>query len=166
VKQEIMQRYNRHPQGWQVWLGKDARGFLDVFIFHGNEFWQIKEFQVNPYRVVGYGGSIATDQPLPLHSSRYQFGLRPIDESRMKELARCIDDPRSMADLISKLLRIRPVPTEEAMSSPVILQGPVMQLSRGLDTISESQKELDRKLGYQLQKLVMRKYRHTLTPYI
>ena len=87
-------------------------------------------------------------------------------DSRMKELAGSIDDPKTVVDIMSKLLKTKPVPTDEAMRSQAILQGPIMQSSRQVDLISESQKELDRRLGRQLERLVMRRYRHTLTPYI
>jgi len=50
-----MRRYDESPEGWQVWVGKDRKGFLDLLISHGSELWQVKEFQLNPYKVVGYG---------------------------------------------------------------------------------------------------------------
>jgi hypothetical protein len=165
VKREVMRRYDESPEGWQVWVGKDGKGFLDLLISHGSELWQVKEFQVNPYKVVGYGASEVTNRPLLPHTSPYQFGLRPLTESRMKELAESIDDPKTVVDIMSKLLKAKPVPTDEAMRSQAILQGPIMQSSRQLDLISESQTHLDRRLGHQLERLVMRRYRHTLTPY-
>jgi len=166
VKREVMRRYDESPEGWQVWVGKDRKGFLDLLISHGSELWQIKEFEVNPYKVVGYGASTLAGQRLAPHGSPYQFGLRPLAESRMKELAESIDDPKTVVDIMSKLLRTKPVSTDEAMRSQAILQGPIMQSSGQLDLVSESQKQLDRRLGHQLERLVMRRYRHTLTPYI
>jgi hypothetical protein len=165
VKREVMRRYDESPEGWQVWVGKDRKGFLDLLISHGSELWQIKEFQVNPYKVVGYGVSATANRPLLPHTSPYQFGLRPLTESRMKELAGSIDDPKTVVDIMSKLLKAKPVPTDEAVRSQAILQGPIMQSSRRLDFMSESQTQLDRRLGHQLERLMMRKYRHTLTPY-
>lgn len=84
----------------------------------------------------------------------------------MKELAGSMDDPRTVVDIMSELLRTKPVSTDEAMRSQAILQGPIMQSSRKVDLISESQTQLDRRLNDQLERLVMRRYRHTLTPYI
>jgi len=141
-------------------------GFLDLVISEGSELWQIKEFQVNPYKVVGYGASAVATRPSLRHTSPYEFGLRPLAESGMKELAGSIDDPKTVIDIMLKLLRTKPVPTDEAMRSQAILQGPITQSSGQLDLISEGQKDLDRRLGYQLEKLVARKYRHTLTPYV
>ena len=161
-----MRRYDESPEGWQVRVGKDRKGFLDLLISHGAELWQIKEFQVNPYKVVGYGASTLAAQPSPAHTSPYQFGLRPLTESRMKELAGSIDDPKTVVDIMSELLKTKPVPTDEAVRSQAILQGPIMHASRQLGLTSESQTQLDRRLGDQLERLVMRGYRHTLTPYI
>jgi len=161
-----MRRYDESPEGWQARVGKDRKGFLDLLISHGSELWQVKEFQVNPYKVVGYGANAVTNRPFLPSRSPCQFGLRPLTESRMKELAGSIDDPETVVDIMSKLLRAKPVPTDEAMRSQAILQGPMMQSSGQLDLISESQKELDRMLRHELQKLVVRKYRHTVAPYV
>jgi hypothetical protein len=84
----------------------------------------------------------------------------------MRELAGSIDDPETVVDIVSKLLRTKPVSTAEAMRSQAILQGPIMQSSGELHPISEAQKELDRTLRRQLEKLLARKYRHALTLYI
>lgn len=156
-----MRRYDESPEGWQVRVGKDRKGWS-----HGSQLWQIKEFQVNPYKVVGYGASTLAAQPLLPDTVPYQFGFRPLTESRMKELAGSIDDPKTVADIMSELLRTKPVSTDEAMRSRAILQGPIMQSSQQVDFISESQTGLDRRLDHELERLVMRRYRHTLTPYI
>jgi len=161
-----MQRYDENPEGWQVSVGKDRKGFLDLLISHGNDSWLVKEFQVNPYKVVGYGASTLTSRCLLPDRSAHQFGLRPLTEARMRELAGSIDDPETVVDIMSKLLRTKPVSTAEAMRSQAILQGPIMQSSGELHPISEAQKELDRTLRRQLEKLLARKYRHALTPYI
>lgn len=166
VKRDVMQLYDENPEGWQVRLGRDRKGFLDLLISHGNESWQVKEFQVNPYKVVGYGASTLTSRPLLPDRSAHQFGLRPLTEARMRELATSMDDPKTVMDIMSKLLRAKPVPTDEAMRSQAVLQGPIIQSSGELHPISEAQKELDRMLRRQLEKLVARKYRHALTPYI
>jgi hypothetical protein len=77
-----------------------------------------------------------------------------------------VDDPEAVADIMSKLLRTKPVATDEAMRSQAILQGPIMQSSVRMDLISEGQKELDRRLSSKLQALIARKYRLTITPYV
>jgi hypothetical protein len=166
VKREVMRRYDESTEGWQVRIGKDRKGYLDLLISHGTELWQIKEFQVNPYKVVGYGASTLASQPLLPDTSPYQFGFRPLTESRMKELAGSMDDPRTVVDIMSELLRTKPVSTDEALRSGAILQGPIMQSPRQVNLISESQTQLDRRLSHQLDRLVMRRYRQTLTPYI
>jgi len=166
VKREIMERYDENPEGWLASLGRDRRGFLDLLISQGNESWQVKEFQVNPYEAVGYGGSAITRRPLPCDRSLHQFGLRPLTEAWMKELAASVDDPETVADIMSKILKAKPVSTVEAMRSQAILQGPIVESARNLHPISEAQKELDQNLRHQLDRLITRKYRHTLTPYI
>jgi len=37
VKREVMRRYDESPEGWQVWVGKDKKGLLDLLISHRKE---------------------------------------------------------------------------------------------------------------------------------
>jgi hypothetical protein len=84
----------------------------------------------------------------------------------MKELANVIDDPVTMSDLASRLLTQKPVTSNEAMNVPVILHGPILQSARPIETISKAHTELDEKLRKELQHIVNRDFRHTVTPYI
>jgi hypothetical protein len=123
VRREVMRGYDESPEGWQVRVGKDPKGYLDLLISHWSEVGQIKEFEVNPYKVVGYGASTLVSQPLLSDTQPYQFGLRPLTGSRLKELAGSMGDPRTLVDMVSELLRTKPVSTDEAMRSGAILQG-------------------------------------------
>lgn len=94
------------------------------------------------------------------------FGLRPIGADQMKELAGVVDDPISMSDLASRLLKQNPVSSNEAMNLPAILHGPILQSPRPIEVLSNAQTELDEKLRKQLRQIINRDFRHTLTPYI
>lgn len=161
-----MQRYDEDPRGWRVLVGKDKYGFFDVLFSHGPELWQIKEHEVNPYKFVGYGAKLRGVGRTLAGISPYSFGLRPISEANTKELAGALDDPRTIVEIMSKIMSSKPVPSREALDGSVVLQGPVVQSFRPIELVSERQRELDRKLRGELEKLVQRKYRHTLTPYI
>jgi hypothetical protein len=101
-----------------------------------------------------------------LASKEYPFGLRPVGMDMMKELASLIDDPRAMSDLASKLLSEKPVSSREAIESPAILQGPILHSSSALEALSTSHTKLDEKLRKELQRIVYKEFRHTVTPYI
>jgi hypothetical protein len=165
IRAEIARLYDEDPQGWRVLTGRDRHGFYDLLISHETEAWQLKEYQVNPYKFVGLGSKLS-DLPQKGFSEELHFGLRPIGSDQMKELANVIDDPLSMSDLASRLLKQNPVTSNEAMNVPAILHGPILQSPRPIDAISSAHSELDEKLRKQLRQIINRDFRHTVTPYI
>jgi hypothetical protein len=166
MRREIAKLYDKNPEGWRVLVGRDRSGFYDALISHGTEGWQLKEYQVNPYKFVGLGSKLPDLPPSPLTSQDHPFGLRAIGLDQMKEIASVIDDPSSMSELAAKLLSRKPVSASEAIESPAILQGPVLQSSRPLEALSSSQSKLDERLRKELQQIIRKDFRHTLTPYI
>jgi len=166
IRREIARLYDKDPQGWNVLVGKDVAGFFDVLISHGNEAWQVKEYQVNPYKFVGLGSRMPNLPSNPLTSNEHQFGLRPIGLDSIKELSSVIDEPKALSELASKLLGEKPVSSSEAMESPAILQGPIVQSNKPLDSLSTAQERLDEKLRRELRRIIHKDFRHTLTPYI
>ena len=165
MRAEIARLYDKDPQGWRVLAGKDRLGFYDLLIAHGTEAWQLKEYQVNPYKFVGLGSRLP-NLPQPAMSQEFHFGLRPIKVDQMRELANVLDDPTSMSDFASRLLTQKPVASAEAMEGPAILHGPILQSPRPIEVLSRAHTELDSQLRKQLQHIVNRNFRHTLTPYI
>ena len=166
IRREIARLYDRDPQGWSVLVGKDRSGFFDALISHGREGWQVKEYQVNPYKFVGLGSRLPSLGSHPLSAGEYPFGLRSIDLNEMKDLADIIDDPRALSDLASKLLSRKPVSSRDAVEGAAILQGPILQSAGPLEAISSAHTKLDEKLRRELQRLVRRDFSHTLTPYL
>jgi hypothetical protein len=166
IRREISRLYDKDPQGWRVLVGKDRLGFYDVLISHGTQAWQVKEYQVNPYKFVGLGSRLPSLTPDSLFSSEHPFGFRPVGFKQMKELAAVIDDPRAVSELAGKLLDKKPVSSTEALESPGVLHGPILHSSRPLEAISSSHTKLDEKLRKELQRIVNRDFRHTVAPYI
>lgn len=166
IRREIAGLYDKDPQDWRVLLGKDKFGFYDVLISHGTRAWQVKEYMVNPYKFVGLGSRLPSLSSHLLSASEYPFGLRSIDLNEMKELADIIDDPRALSELASKLLSRKPVSSHDAVEGAAILQGPVLQSTSPLETISSAHTKLDEKLRRELQRLVRRDFRHTIIPYL
>jgi hypothetical protein len=166
IRREIGRLYEKDPEGWRVLVGKDGSGFYDALISHGTEAWQVKEYQVNPYKFVGLGSKLPSLSSGPLLPEEHPFGLRAIGLDQMKEIASVIDDPAMMSEFAAKLLSRRPVSAREAVESPAILQGPILQSAKPLEALSSAHTMLDEKLRKELQNLIRRDYRHTLTPYI
>lgn len=115
---------------------------------------------------MGLGSRIPGPAPGRSITGDHPFGFRPIGIERMKELANIIEDPKAVSDIAAKLLVEKPVSFTEAMESPVVLHGPVLQSSRPIEALSSSQTKLDEKLRRELQRIVHRDYRHTITPYM
>jgi hypothetical protein len=166
IKREISRLYDKDPQGWKVLVGRDRVGFYDILFSHRTKVWQVKEYQVNPYKFVGLGAKLRNIPEPALGMSDYPFGLRPISGDLIKELTSAMDDPRTMNEIASKLLTERTVSSIEAAQSPAILQGPIFQSNRPLDSLSSAHMKLDEKLRRELRRIVNREFRHTVAPYI
>ncbi len=166
VRREILRLYDKDPQDWKVLVGRDSKGFYDLLFTHRSDAWQVKEYQVNPYKFVGLGARLRNISADRLAVGEYAFGLRPIDIDLMKELANVMDDPHQMSDVASRLLREKPITTQEAVQNPAILHGPIFESNNPLETLSAAHTKLDEKLRKQLQQIVRRDYRHTITPYL
>ncbi len=166
VKKEIMRRYNRNPQGWQVLLARDAKGYYSTIVWHGSEFWLIKEERVNPFKFVGYGVREKAEGSEAIKTiSPHPFGFRPLSEEQIGELIRGMQGEQNWAGTIDKVLSIEPVPMHK-IASPLVLHGPVVHAARQADFLSDKQKELDLKLRAELDNLINRKYRHLRAPYV
>ena len=166
IKREIIRLYDKDPQGWNVLVGRDKAGFYDILFSHGTKAWQIKEYQVNPYKFVGLGAKLRNVPEPDLPTPNYPFGLRAISPDLIKELTGAMEDMRVMDQITSRLLTERTVRSSEAVQSPAILQGPIFQSNHPLDTLSSAHSKLDEKLRKDLQRIVNREFRHTITPYI
>lgn len=166
IRREIARLYEKDPEGWRILVGRDPSGFYDALISHGTEAWQVKEYQVNPYKFVGFGSRLPNPTVGPLIPKEEPFGLRAIGLDQMKEIATMIDDPSSMSEFTAKLLSRKPVSASEAVESPAVLQGPILQSPRPLEALSSAHTKLDARLRKELRNLVNREFRHTVTPYI
>lgn len=166
VRREILRLYDKDPHEWRVLVGKDATGFYDLLVTHRSTAWQVKEYQVNPYKFVGLGARLPNVSVDSLMADEHGFGLRPIGLDQIKELARVMDDRNEMNSLTARLLREKPISTRDAVENPAVLHGPILQSTSPLEALSTEHGKLDEKLRKELQQIIRRDYRHTLTPYI
>jgi len=166
IKKEILKRYDSNPSGWRVLVGRDRRGYFDLIVSHDSDMWLIKEEQINPFHSVGFG---IRDKAVSFETieriSPYTFGLRPLSERQMTKVALALRSGESPSRLLARVLRTDPVASTE-ITSPGILQGPVIHSARGIGLISERQAELDRELRRELERLLMRKYPQTIATYV
>jgi hypothetical protein len=166
VKKKIIKLYNENPKDWHMLVGLDSKGYHDLLVVHGSEFWYIKEQTINPYHTVGFGtqGKIE-DNILPKISSNFTYGLRPLTHGQAAMLFEALQKGKNVGNILQKLLSVQPAPTSQ-LKSPMILQGPIIQATKPLSFLSEDQRKLDLELRKRLEKLLYEKYSHILTQYV
>lgn len=151
VLEEITDEYNRDPEGnWKVAAFQDEKDRYDLYVVKGKKLWQVKTEFITPYKYIGVGGNTSTEEQEQGHS----FGLRPLSPAHVKKIVRYARRGKIPAKLFQEIMRIPPVSSTDAPSESQILQGPV--LLSPLEGISPSQRELDRKLSFELDRLVFK----------
>ena len=83
----------------------------------------------------------------------------------MMRVALALRSGETPSRLLARVMRTDPIASTE-ITSPGILQGPVIHSARGIGVISERQAELDRELRLELERLLMRKYTQTIATYV
>jgi len=165
IKRQILKRYDSNPSGWRVLVGRDRRGYYDLVVSHGSDVWLMKEEQINPLHSVGFGlRDKATSLDAIERLSPVTFGLRPLSDTQMTRVANALKSGRGLSRVLSQFLKTDPIPSSE-VTSPAILQGPVIHAPQGIGLISKRQAELDRELRNELERLLIRKYPQTIAMY-
>jgi len=151
VLEEITKEYNKDPEtNWRVTAFRDEKGRYDLYVVKGKKFWQIKTEFITPYRYIGLGGKTTAKES----ESEYTFGLRPLPRKYVRKIVKNAQRGNISEELFKEIMEIPPVATTEISEEAKILQGPV--LLSPLAEISPSQKELDKRLTYELDKLVFK----------
>lgn len=156
VREEIIRRYNKEPEGWGVFVGRDKENFISSIFRHKSKTWAIKEFAINPYRFIGCG--IGTRVKNEFKSENYPFGLRPLTMHQEEELR------NGNFSIIMEILNRNPVPENECNGS-LVLEGPVMTSDKPI-VISSEQKKLDSMLRRSLNSLIRRSYPEFFRSYV
>jgi hypothetical protein len=165
VKKEIFELYEKDPTEWRVLSGRDRHGYHDLIVMHGTDLWIIKEQLINPYKSVGFavktfgkGNNLESFQTP-------QCGIRPISQTQIEEITQTIEKGRSVREVLSEIMTHRPISFRD-LRSPAIVQGPILHVNQPTDLVSTRQRDLDLKLRAELEKLLMKKYRQTMVPYV
>ena len=151
TKKEISKRYDKDPEGWQVYLSKDKDLFTDALVTHDDKMWYLKEYAINPYKTIGVGEHINKGDFE--HPCFKDFGLREIKDTDMLQ----------NQENILRILDKKPVNASQ-IKSKFVLEGPIVKTPNL--TISKSQQKLDVKLREELNKIINKKYQHLTYPYL
>ena len=151
ILEEITSEYNKDPESnWRVTAFRGEKGRYNLYVIKGKKFWQIKTEFITPYTYIGVGGKTTARESEGEHS----FGLRPLPRKYLREIVREARKGNISEGLFKEIMEIPPVATSDVPPETRILQGPV--LISPLEDISPRQKDLDRKLSYELDRLVFR----------
>ncbi|MCP8317029.1 MAG: hypothetical protein H3Z51_09260 [archaeon] len=164
AKRDIFNLYNKKPRGWHVFIKKDQRGYYDTIVVHGKDVWFIKEEQVKPYELIGFGIKEEIEDKEAFKSIRpYQFGFRPVSGELVDNIMETFSKGKNLDSVINKIMSEKPLPIDR-IKSELMVQGPVYYTKP--INLTSNQSELDMKLRIELEKLLYKKYPHLLTTYL
>ncbi|RLE59337.1 MAG: hypothetical protein DRJ32_04810 [Thermoprotei archaeon] len=151
----VVNKYRKNPLNWRFLASRDRYGYLDFLISHSSRGWKIKAWPLNPYRLVGLGAELSVTGDLRsfLDSIPFTFGIRELPSEILKKTLK--ENPVKLLDILAKT---RPVAEPELRDNYVLIKGPLLGLAKPLEGLSSSQRELDRKLRIELEKLIHKKY--------
>jgi len=165
VKKEITKKYNRDPDGWKAWYSVDEDRNIEWMINRDKELWMIKEFRVNPLKVIGVGGRTKISGPKTmLQRSIMGFGVRPIKERSALNIL-LEEDPYTRGRLVGNLLlKINPIPLTK-LREDYILHGPYLNKPKNLEDLSYKQRRLQAKLNAEIKKIKKRDFSYLYSLY-
>lgn len=163
IRAEILEAYNRQPQGWRVFTSRDRMGRQDTVFIQGSSLWFLKEEQINPYELVGFGIREEV-KPLTQIPSLLQFGFRPVSPNTMRTMMEIHERGEDAGAIIKRILGRSPVSLNR-LRSPVAIQGPIVFSQNMPPLLAERQQQLDLMLTQQLNQLVGHKYPYLTTIY-
>ncbi|MFQ6076261.1 MAG: hypothetical protein ACE5Z5_09035 [Candidatus Bathyarchaeia archaeon] len=157
VFKRIMDLYNRNPKGWSVLT--DHKG--NVLILGPTESYRLKMVPLSPHKYTGVGLRVrGSREARRAVEGIPSWGLRPLSREETEELLSTFHHEGPVQnEIIERILGIRPVSTRELEEDKpgAILSGPVLAHS-DLSAISKGQRELEKKLAREADKLFRRRY--------
>lgn len=160
----ILDQYNKKPEGWKVL--NDRKG--NVLVLGPKVGYRLKLVPLNPREYTGVGVKINRSEEMrSITQGVPSYGFRPLSDKETKELFSTVHQGSTLqTKLIQKLLGTKPVPTREIRKkeTKAVLTGPVIT-HPSLSTISKGQRELEKKLSMEADKLFRKKYPHRAAIY-
>jgi len=163
LTKKIINQYNNQPLGWSIL--RDYKG--NVLVIGPKKGYMLKIVTINPQEYTGVGMEIENPNDIrSLLKGAPLYGYRPLQKGQAKELLNSFQQSQTQNNLLSNILKRKPVPTWELTKkkTSLILNGPILA-HPDLSAISKSQRKLDIKLKIEAQKLFKTKYPHRAEMY-
>jgi hypothetical protein len=156
---EILKKYDKKPEKWQVLIGRSPKGFWDLLFSNPEEVWQLKLDTIYKPNPMGFGVKLEIDpSKIQTTESFPSYGFRPISSKKIMNLMKnMMDKPADMATAIMKSIKETPPMPTKKIKSHITAVGPYIQ-QPSLELVSPQQKELSMKLDRELEKLMREKY--------
>lgn len=148
---DLVARSERYPTGWRAATRRDSEFLADEhYIFHPKAgVYEVKEYQVNPFKSSGVGARIASsvpsDFPSVLEEQRGTFGIVEIDMRRLLEELR--EAPEKA---------LKPTELSQDVAIRVPLQGPSHGVASSLKSLDATLSRSRRVVDQEFRKLVDR----------
>jgi len=162
---KILQQYNKSPEGWNVI--SDHRGNI-IVLGPKTNYW-LRLVPISPNNYAGTGiqidGSSKIEQ---IVKDTPHYGLRPLSRRDLSRLLRTFQsESRVHSDLIEKMLKKRPEAMRDInkIRPRAVLSGPILA-HPDLSAISRGQRELERKLKMEAEKLFRERYPSRASLYV
>lgn len=157
LMKEIWKKYNEDSMGWHVLVGRSSKGYYDVFITNPKELWQIKLETIYRPNPIGLGARIGkTRESAKMLRGIPNYGLRPLSKKAMAMMMSVVKRGVPPMRVLREVMSIDPKPHGE-ITTPWVLQGPVMHSAKPLELISDRQRKLDAKMNMELESLLRKK---------
>jgi len=157
VLREIMKQYNEVPDGWNVLA--DHSGNILV-MGPDSSFW-LRTVSLSPYSYIGVGVEVDRSRRIErIVEGTPPYGLRPLSKSEAKRL---LDSFRgkseSQGKIIEELLSVKPASAQdiEERNPEAVISGPILG-HPDLGAISSKQRELERRLAVEADRLFRERY--------
>jgi hypothetical protein len=158
VIDEIMESYSENPSGWKYLASKnpEGRGY-DIVVYNPRVgMWQIKIESIYSYPR-GLGKKLEEpEKVIDVLGAKGRFGLRPISPRDFFVLMVALESGnRDYFEKYMEELTERPAMSPKEIKTPVASIGPFDFIPKPspLGMISEEQRELEKRLSKELEKL-------------
>lgn len=157
LEAKLSERYNDHPEGWKCFNARDKKGFYSVGWVNrriGEQYWLKFASQYSP-TCIGFISTFNEDLPFlkdPVFDKDY--GIRIVDVTRDEE--RKMAEKGSMISSVFKkiIIAMEKKPPEPDDEEKHRVRGPRSNiLVTCLEDISPAQKELERKMQEEIERL-------------
>ena len=157
ITKEIMDRYNRKPEGWNVLT--DRRG--NILVLGPRSSYMLRLIWLGPDRYTGVGAKVGGLKKMrEMVDGSPPYGFRPLSKRKIKDLLTTLQTKRILEKaLVKELLGSNPLSTPEIMERRphAVLSGPVIAYP-DLGSISQRQRELERKLALEAARLFRKRH--------